>query len=198
MKQQKIVVIVAVIGIFLCGSMWYYQRQEDINVEKIQSGEIQSGEIQGSQPQVTTEKENGQVYVHIVGAVKKPGVYTFHRKPRVVDVIEQAGGFTKDAVTGEINQAEIVEDGTQLTIASTKEKKKQSMQEEQNIDDRKINLNIATKEQLMTLAGIGEAKADAIIAYREEKGKFHKIEDLMEIPGIKEGVFDKIKSQICV
>ena len=59
-------------------------------------------------------------------------------------------------------------------------------------------LNTAAKEQLMTLTGIGEAKAIAIIAYREEKGKFQKPEDLMNIPGIKEGVFDKIKSRICV
>ena len=61
-----------------------------------------------------------------------------------------------------------------------------------------ININTATKEQLMTLAGIGESKAMSIIAYREEHGKFKKIEDIMNITGIKNGVFDKIKSQIRV
>ena len=76
-------------------------------------------------------------------------------------------------------------------------KEKDGQQAEQT-ETGKVNLDTAAKEQLMTLTGIGEAKAIAIIAYREEKGKFQKLEDLMNIPGIKEGVFDKIKSQICV
>ena len=71
--------------------------------------------------QQTAEPEDGQIYIHIVGAVKKPGVYTFQKKPRVIEVVEKAGGFTKDAVTAEINQAELVEDGTQLAIASQKD-----------------------------------------------------------------------------
>lgn len=148
--------------------------------------------------QQTAEPEDGQIYIHIVGAVKKPGVYTFRKKPRVIEVVEKAGGFTKDAVTAEINQAELVEDGTQLAIASQKDFKEKDGQQAEQTETGKVNLNTAAKEQLMTLTGIGEAKAIAIIAYREEKGKFQKPEDLMNIPGIKEGVFDKIKSQICV
>ena len=61
-----------------------------------------------------------------------------------------------------------------------------------------MNLNTATEEQLMTLPGIGQAKAKSIIAWREENGNFSKIEDLMEIEGIKEGVFSKIKDSIKV
>ena len=116
----------------------------------------------------------------------------------MIEVVEKAGGFTKDAVTAEINQAELVEDGTQLAIASQKDFKEKDGQQAEQTETGKVNLNTAAKEQLMTLTGIGEAKAIAIIAYREEKGKFQKPEDLMNIPGIKEGVFDKIKSQICV
>ena len=116
----------------------------------------------------------------------------------MIEVVEKAGGFTKDAVTTEINQAELVEDGMQLTIASQKDSKQNEGQDAEQTETGKVNLNVATKEQLMTLTGIGEAKAIAIIAYREEKGKFQKPEDLMNIPGIKEGVFDKIKSQICI
>ena len=91
-----------------------------------------------------------------------------------------------------------MEDGTQLAIASQKDFKEKDGQQAEQTETGKVNLNTAAKEQLMTLTGIGEAKAIAIIAYREEKGKFQKPEDLMNIPGIKEGVFDKIKSQICV
>ena len=62
----------------------------------------------------------------------------------------------------------------------------------------KINLNTAVKEQLMTLKGIGEARAEAIIAYRQEYGPFARIEDIMEVPGIKEAAFQKIKEDITV
>ena len=65
-------------------------------------------------------------------------------------------------------------------------------------DEGKVNLNTASKEQLMTLSGIGEAKAASIIAYREEHGGFQKIEELMEVEGIKEGVFNKVRDQIRV
>ena len=64
--------------------------------------------------------------------------------------------------------------------------------------EHKINLNTASKEQLMTLSGVGSAKADAIIAYRKEQGGFQSIEDIMKIEGIKEGVFKKIKDKITV
>ena len=115
--------------------------------------------------QQTAEPEDGQIYIHIVGAVKKPGVYTFQKKPRVIEVVEKAGGFTKDAVTAEINQAELVEDGTQLAIASQKDFKEKDGQQAEQTETGKVNLNTAAKEQLMTLTGIGEAKAIAIIAY---------------------------------
>ena len=64
--------------------------------------------------------------------------------------------------------------------------------------DGKVDINTAEKNELMTLPGIGEAKADAIVRYREEHGTFQKIEDLMEVEGIKEGVFQKVKDQIKV
>lgn len=193
MKQNTIILLVAVVGICVCGGIWLFQGKQVQPAETI----VSEG-MNDSLTQQTAEPEDGQIYIHIVGAVKKPGVYTFQKKPRVIEVVEKAGGFTKDAVTAEINQAELVEDGTQLAIASQKDFKEKDGQQAEQTETGKVNLNTAAKEQLMTLTGIGEAKAIAIIAYREEKGKFQKPEDLMNIPGIKEGVFDKIKSQICV
>lgn len=193
MKQNTIILLVAVVGICVCGGIWLFQGKQVQPAEAI----VSEG-TNDSLTQQTAESEDGQIYIHIVGAVKKPGVYTFQKKPRVIEVVEKAGGFTKDAVTAEINQAELVEDGTQLAIASQKDFKEKAGQQAEQTETGKVNLNTAAKEQLMTLTGIGEAKAIAIIAYREEKGKFQKLEDLMNIPGIKEGVFDKIKSRICV
>ena len=193
MKQNTIILLLAVVGICVCGGIWLFQGKQVQPAEAI----VSEG-TNDSLTQQTAESEDGQIYIHIVGAVKKPGVYTFQKKPRVIEVVEKAGGFTKDAVTAEINQAELVEDGTQLAIASQKDFKEKDGQQAEQTETGKVNLNTASKEQLMTLTGIGEAKAIAIIAYREEKGKFQKTEDLMNIPGIKEGVFDKIKSRICV
>ncbi len=65
-------------------------------------------------------------------------------------------------------------------------------------DDGRININQASAEQLMTLPGIGESKANVILQYRDEHGAFQTVEDLMKIPGIKQGVFDKIKNRIKV
>lgn len=146
----------------------------------------------------------GKIYIHIVGAVKKPGVYSFDSPPRLIEVVEQAGGFTKGAARSGINQAQIVEDGSQIVIESRDGKNKQAgdiqeqtgtQQPAQGQSDR-ININKALKEELMTLPGIGESKANAIIFYRDNNGAFQKIEDIMKITGIKTGVFDKIKDRI--
>lgn len=194
MKYKKNIIFMILVGICICGCLWLYGENEPETTENMDVTKEQAGQLE------QTEQDMEQIYVHIVGAVKKPGVYIFQHKPRVIEVVDKAGGFTKDAVVSMINQAEVVEDGTQLTIASSKDNKKKEKSQNKGTDANsgKVNLNQASKEELMTLTGIGEAKAVAIIAYREGNGKFQKIEDLMNITGIKEGVFEKIQSQICV
>lgn len=196
-NQRKYLLVLFVI--VLCGMAWLYLdggastqwEETDMFEERTVSG---------------TEEDSGEqkVYVHIVGAVKKPGVYIFDGKPRVIEVVEKAGGFKKDAIRTGINQAEVVEDGAQIVIESSKEKETVPASGEKTDtgelqgSSNLVNINSAAKEELMTLTGIGEAKAISIISYRETKGKFKKIEDIMNITGIKEGVFEKIKNQIRV
>lgn len=147
----------------------------------------------------SAESGHSGVYVHICGEVKKPGVYTFEKEPRVVDVIEKAGGFTKKAKQDCVNMAEVVQDGTQLVIAAKEKRSQQKEQEaKEKADSDKININTASKEELMTLSGIGESKAAQILTYRESVGRFTKIEDIKNISGIKDGVFSKIKDYITV
>ena len=147
------------------------------------------------------------IYVYVCGAVNCPDVYALSEGSRICDAIAKAGGLREDADSMSVNLAQIVYDGQMLRIYTQEEvlagvnsskesiSGNQSFKEEVTLDDR-ININTATKHQLMTLPGIGNAKADAILTYRTKQGAFDKIEDLMKIPGIKEGVFEQIKEQI--
>lgn len=197
MEKKQIKIVLVVLAVIVFGILWYRERAGSTQQDSEMSGIFESAVA--ATPE--TAAGGGKIYVHIVGAVKKPGVYTFDEKPRVVDVVEEAGGFAKDAVKSGINQAETVEDGSQIVIESKRDKKKGiAAGERQAAEDKSdlLNINTATKEELMTLTGIGESKAMSIISYRDTNGKFENIEDIMKITGIKAGVFEKIKNQIRV
>lgn len=134
-----------------------------------------------------TEK-TGEIVVYVCGAVKKPGVYHLPKGTRIQDAIEQAGGFAEGADETSQNLAALLEDEMQLTVPFINTEGQ----------SKKVNLNTADKEELMTLPGVGDSKAESILQYRKENGRFRKIEDIMEIPGIKEGMFEKIKDDITV
>jgi competence protein ComEA len=144
----------------------------------------------------------GSIWVHVCGEVKHPGVYELETGSRVIDAVNAAGGFTKKADEESLNLAEEVTDASKIRVLSEEESK----EEEQSRDssnasqstDGRIDLNTATLEELMSLPGIGEKRAQAILALRQSKGSFQKTEDLMEVEGIKEGIFQKIKDLIKV
>lgn len=189
---------ILLLGIIYTGI--FTEKQTEVMVE---SKTTENQEVKEQKAEKT--KEN--VVVHICGEVKNPGVYRFSETPRVIDVITKAGGFTKKADKDSINQAQPVEDGKQLVISSkSSTKKKESSKDKSEIlktdettsKDNRIDLNTATREQLLTLPGIGEAKASQIISYREENGSFSQIEDIKKISGIKDGVFNQIRDMITV
>ena len=142
-------------------------------------------------------QENGCIYVYVCGQIQKPGVYTLPEGSRVCDVFEMAGGFTEYAATDYWNQARVLQDGEMLYVPTIEEAKErhfdsESARREDTDDSNKVNINTASKEELMTLPGIGETKALAIIAYRQENGIFSSIEDLKMVEGIKDGVYIEI------
>ena len=126
----------------------------------------------------------------------------------VQNQIELAGGFAKDAAISAVNQASVLQDGQQLYIVTVEEQKtKQLSSSEVSLetsgegrvaDAGKVNINQASEEELMTLPGIGEAKAEAILQYRSEHGGFSDAQELLQISGIKEAGFQKIKDSITV
>lgn len=160
-----------------------------------------------TQVEVDNSKATG-IYVYICGEVANPGVYELSEDSRIYEAVDAAGGFTENAARESINLASKVSDGMQITIYNKEEAAslpaggtsagKNSGQEQMSGSSSLVNLNTATKEELMTLKGIGESKAEDIIRYREKSGGFKKIEDIMKISGIKEAGFQKIKDSITV
>ena len=139
-------------------------------------------------------------YVYVCGAVKNPGVYQMPEGSRIYDLFVAAGGLTKNAATDYWNQAQLLEDGEMFYVPTLEEAAKQKVNaiSKEGTSSGKININTASKEELMMLSGIGSSKALAIISYRQEHGGFSCIEDIMKVDGIKDAVFQKIKDEIVV
>ncbi len=140
------------------------------------------------------------ICIHVTGCVVNPGVYKLPEGSRVYEAIVLAGGFSEEADRQYINQAAVLNDGQKLYIYSVEETETASGYTEADKEQEGVllvNINTASKETLMTLPGIGEARAESIIAYREEKGGFKAIEDIMKVSGIKDAAFNKLKQFIC-
>ncbi len=168
------------------------ESQEDLSTEE----SIENAEVE---EEITISET---IYVYVCGAVETPGVYELKADARVYNAIACAGGLKEDADPDYINQAKLLSDGEQIYIPTQEEVAQGGISEQiaksSGDTEGKIDINIATKEELMTLNGIGESRAENILRYRQEQGGFQCIEDLMNVEGIKEGIFQKIKDSITV
>lgn len=154
------------------------------------------------------------IVVYVCGAVKAPGVYELPPDSRINDAVIAAGGFDSPADTDYVNLAAALSDGMKLYIPTLEETADSSTGGASEIlsydtvshsgdgqteaGSSLININTASREQLMTLPGIGEKVADRIIEYRDKNGRFSQKEDIMKISGIKEKLFSKISDKITV
>ena len=170
-------------------------RSEETDIEADAAGEatVNAGETEETQP--------SSIYVDVSGAVKEPGVYELPEGSRVFQAIEAAGGLTEDAAPEAVNRAESVVDGQQIRIPDREEllfPGDGSFGGVLPAQAGKIDLNAATLDELCTLPGIGETKAETILSYRKKIGRFSSIEELMDVPGIKEATFERIKDHVTV
>ena len=194
------------------------QEEESKDVQKEEQDSSQeSGDSKSGQG------ESGQLIVYVCGQVELPGVYTLQTGSRVCDAVEAAGGMTEGADHIWLNQARRLSDGEQLYIPTWEETKalqaegkngfpteqggdvlagtegkgsSASSQSGANGSSEKISINQASLEELKTLPEIGSTKAEAIISYREQNGGFSSLEELMQVEGIKEGTYNKLKDKI--
>ena len=138
------------------------------------------------------------ICVYVCGAVMEPGVVEIPEGSRAEDALLAAGGFREDAGREAVNLADWVTDGQMLYFPTAQEAEERTAETNGNGDGGLVNINTADAAQLCTLPGIGESRAADIIAYREKNGGFASCEDIMKVPGIKTGAYEKIRDKIRV
>lgn len=176
-----------------------YNTQDDIN--------------NGTSTSLFGTKQLGNIVVHVIGEVKKPGVIKLKEGSRIIDAINKCGGQTEEADLSKINLAYVLNDGSQIYIPRIKEDIQNTtiMKTEagenvivnnvtQGEDEKsiKVNLNTATLEKLMTLPGVGESTAQKIIEYRNQNKKFNSVDELKNVSGIGETKLNALKEYVYV
>lgn len=148
--------------------------------------------------EVSTTQET-VIFVDIKGAVKNPGVYQMKAGDRVKDALDAAGGLTDEADSQKVNLAQRVEDQMVIVVPKVGEEATEipsGVTSKEAAKDGKVNINTATVEELKTLKGVGEKKAEAIIEYRKKNGSFKTKEDLMKVRGIGKKLFESFQERI--
>ena len=165
---------------------------------------METGEVAGDESVRLTENGEDLIYVYVCGQVKSPGVYVLDEGSRLFEAVDMAGGMLSGGDLSRINLAAVLTDGQKIYIpseAETLQTGEELLEIPENGDgslEQRVNINRASKETLMTLPGIGEAKAEAILTYRQAEGRFESPEELMDVPGIKAGIYAKIKDRIAI
>ena len=208
--KQKIGLILAALLIVILAFIWLFSIYgNDQPKNEIKKSQESNNEIEFKLG--IKEKENKTIMVDISGEIITPGVVKLPEGSRIIDAITAAGGKTEDADLSKVNLAYILDDGVQLYIPRYNEKlEKEIVQTEPGVGiiqeginttskkDSKVNINIANKEKLATLPGIGEGTAEKIIEYRSKTGKFKTSDEIKKIPGIGESKFKSLKDKITI
>lgn len=214
-SRKKELIILSVISFLILGVFFLFyignnkkvDSEEDIFdrllVEENSEEAMADSDLENDKEETVDEDKN-IIIVDIKGAVQLPGVYEMESHHRIVDCINKAGGFLEEAEQRSVNLAQKVEDQMVIYIPLEGEESlelgevvESAIKNDTSVsDNQKINLNKATKNDLKTLSGIGEVKAESIISYRETNGFFEKTEDIKNVSGIGEATFEKIKDEI--
>ncbi|MFA9378099.1 MAG: helix-hairpin-helix domain-containing protein [Lachnotalea sp.] len=200
MQKGKIIKISIIISIFVVCGCLYSCKDNEKTVVSFEDNSNNEENATESKTNIDVDKEEEpeqEIYVYICGEILNPGVYQVEQGARMYQVVELAGGVLDTGAENYLNLAESVSDGQKIVVPSQEEAKQLEVIQEE-ASSQYININTANEETLTTLPGIGASKAKSIISYRESKGGFTSIEELMEIEGIKEGVYNKVKDMITI
>lgn len=187
----------AVIGgilLILVGLGGLFSKKE----ESIEETEIVVTTVLAEKTEVSTT-QGTVIFVDIKGTVKNPGVYQMKAGDRVKDALEAAGGLTDEADSQKVNLAKRLEDQMVIVVPKVGEEAEEipaGATSKEEAKEGKVNINTATVEELKTLKGVGEKKAEAIIEYRKKNGSFQTKEDLMKVRGIGKKLFESFQERI--
>ena len=213
------VIVIAVI-IFMIINLGKIREFENKDNDSINTGDDKSEENKEQKDDNSKEQivNGGGIFVHIDGYINNPGVYGIKENDRIKTLIDKAGGFKEGYSIKNINLAAKLSDGDKIYIPSVSEEKNSENNNNININssgkgqnvktDRnnvsimknnsKININTANISELKQITGIGESTANKIIDYRENVGKFKKIEDIKEVKGIGDAKYESLKNKITI
>lgn len=208
-KQKTTILIIAII--VAIGMIYFIYNKNQIRSDIDLESEILISNT--SENKTNVEIQEDLVIIHITGSVKNPGIVKLKYGSRIEDAIEAAGGLTENADITNVNLAYVLDDGVKIRIPSITDEKngdEQILEEEsgENIIEetnmtlgastKEVNINKATETELQSLPGIGASLASRIIEYRNQNGKFSKIEDIKNVNGIGDSKYDNIKDFITV
>lgn len=190
--EVALLILISCIFFFACGK----EAKVGNEIVEISGSEEAPEEASEIPREVSGETENKTVFVYVCGAVVNPAVYELPSDARRADAIAAAGGFTEDAALDAVNLAAHIEDADMLRIPFLGEDYSGEWDDKDTGKETKININTAGVSELTALPGIGKSKAEAIVDYRKKAGRYTCTEDLMKVPGIKEGTFEGIRDLI--
>ena len=208
-KQKTIILIIEII--VAIGMIYFIYNKNQIRSDIDLESEILISNT--SENKTNVELQEDLVVIHITGSVKNPGIVKLKDGSRIEDAIEAAGGLTENADITNVNLAYVLDDGVKIRIPSITDEKNGDEQileegsgeniiEETNMtlgaSTKEVNINKATETELQSLPGIGASLASRIIEYRNQNGKFSKIEDIKNVNGIGDSKYDNIKDFITV
>ena len=166
--------------------------------ESVEETKVVETTVLAEKTEVSTTQET-VIFVDIKGAVKNPGVYQMKVGDRVKDALDAAGGLTGEADSQKVNLAKRLEDQMVIVVPKVGEEAEEipaGVTSKEATKEGKVNINTATVEELKTLKGVGEKKAEAIIEYRKKNGSFKTKEDLMKVRGIGKKLFESFQERI--
>lgn len=215
LKEYKLFLGLAAVGLVMGGVFLFWPKQPPQAPETVisqlemvdqEASPKEDTSLPSSSQQRSEEKTDSsqeKIMVDVKGAVRQAGVYELPVGSRVYDAVQKAGGMTDEANSQSVNLAQKLEDESIVYVAKNGEEvapvaSAGTTGGEKQLKDGKVNLNTATEAELQTISGIGQKRAQDIIAYREEKGKFQSIDELKNVSGIGQKTLEKLKEHVTV
>lgn len=165
-------------------------------LRKEEEAPVSEGQSAGTDRDNQELRIGEKILVHVCGAVKNPGVYELPAGSRFYEAVEAAGGFNGEADEDYLNMASVLSDGSKLEVPTLEEAKERELLS--SGQEGLVNINTADAERLCDLPGVGEGRAKAIVEYRQKQGGFQKKEDIMQVSGIGEKMYERMEAYLAV